>query len=67
MVLAIKNYRNKKIVYWGWIISFSLVHLQIIAGAFIIFTRGNLLIALSHALLIACLFGMLSYFISTYF
>ena len=62
MVLAINNYRNIKIVYWGWIISFCLVTLQVIAGAFIIFTRGNLFIALSHALLIACLFGMLSYF-----
>ena len=62
MILAIKDYRNKNIVYWGWIISFGLVTLQIIAGAFIIFTKGNLFIALLHALLIACLFGMLSYF-----
>jgi heme a synthase len=63
MYLAIKNYRHQKIVYWGWIISFSLVSLQVIAGAFIIFTRGNLLVALTHAFLIACLFGMLSYFV----
>ena len=63
MVLAIKHYRNQKIVYWGWIISFCLVTLQVIAGAFIIFSRGNLFIALIHAFLISCLFGMLSYFI----
>ena len=63
MVLAIKHYQNQKIVYWGWIISFCLVTLQVIAGAFIIFSRGNLLIALIHAFLISCLFGMLSYFI----
>ena len=63
MILAIKHYRHQKVVYWGWIISFILVHLQVIAGAFIVFTRLNLYIALSHALFIACLFGMLSYFV----
>jgi heme a synthase len=63
MYLTIKHYRHQKIMYWGWIISFILVSLQVIAGAFIIFSRGHLLIALSHAFFIACLFGMLSYFI----
>ena len=63
MYLAIKHYQHQKIVYWGWIINFSLVTLQVIAGAFIIFTKGNLLVALTHAFLIACLFGMLSYFV----
>lgn len=63
LYLAIKHYRHQKIMYWGWIISFILVSLQVIAGAFIIFSRGHLLIALSHAFFIACLFGMLSYFI----
>ena len=63
MYLAIKHYQHQKIVYWGWIITFSLVTLQVIAGAFIIFTKGNLLVALTHAFLIACLFGMLSYFV----
>ncbi|MCQ6275132.1 heme A synthase [Bacillus sp. V3B] len=61
--LAIKHYRHQRVIYWGWIISFILVSLQVIAGAFIIFSRGLLLIALSHAFFIACLFGMLSYFI----
>lgn len=63
MVLAVKHYRHQKIMFWGWITSFVLVSLQVIAGGFIIFTKGNLLIALLHAFLIACLFGMLSYFI----
>ncbi|WP_071395467.1 COX15/CtaA family protein [Bacillus tuaregi] len=63
MVLAIKHYRHEKIVYWGWIISFILVSLQVTAGAFIVFLRGNLYIALGHAFFITCLFGMLSYFI----
>ncbi len=63
MYLAIKHYRHEKIVYWGWIISFILVSLQVTAGAFIVFLRGNLFIALAHAFFISCLFGMLSYFI----
>ena len=61
--LAIKHYRHQKVIYWGWIIAFALVSLQVIAGAFIIFSRGNLLVALSHAFFIACLFGILSYFL----
>jgi cytochrome c oxidase assembly protein subunit 15 len=61
--LTIKHYRHQKIMYWGWMISFILVSLQVLAGAFIIFSKGHLLIALSHAFFIACLFGMLSYFI----
>ena len=52
MYLAIKHYRHQKVIYWGWIIAFILVSLQVIAGAFIIFTRGNLLVALSHAFFI---------------
>ena len=35
--LAIKHYRHEKVIYWGWIIAFSLVSLQVIAGAFIYF------------------------------
>ena len=60
--LAIKHYRHEKVIYWGWIIAFALVSLQVIAGAFIIFLRGNLFVALSHAFFISCLFGLLSIF-----
>ncbi|WP_409305295.1 COX15/CtaA family protein [Peribacillus sp. SCS-155] len=59
--LAIKHYKHQKVIYWGWIISFILVALQVTAGAFIIFTRLNLYIALSHALFISCFFGVMSY------
>lgn len=62
-LLAIKHYRHQKVMYWGWIIAFILVSLQVIAGAFIIFLRGNLIVALSHAFFISCLFGLLSYFL----
>lgn len=61
--LAVKHYKDQKVIYWGWIISFALVTLQVIAGALIIFTRLNLYIALAHAFFISCLFGVLSYFI----
>jgi cytochrome c oxidase assembly protein subunit 15 len=61
--LAIRYYKEQKVLYWGWIISFILVSLQVIAGTLIIFTRLNLVIALLHAFFITCLFGMLSYFI----
>lgn len=61
--LAIKKYRHQKVIYWGWISAFTLVSLQVISGAVIIFTRLNLYIALLHALFITCLFGVLSYFL----
>lgn len=61
--LAIKKYRQQKVIYWGWISAFTLVSLQVLSGAVIIFTRLNLYIALLHALFITCLFGVLSYFL----
>ncbi|NHM29653.1 COX15/CtaA family protein [Neobacillus terrae] len=64
--LAVKKYRDQKVLYWGWIISFILVTLQVLAGAFIIFSRLNLYIALLHAFFITCLFGVLSYFLLLY-
>lgn len=61
--LAIKYYKDQKVIYWGWIISFILVSLQVAAGALVVLTRLNLYIALAHAFFISCLFGVLSYFI----
>jgi heme a synthase len=61
--LAVKHYKHEKVLYWGWIISFILVSLQVIAGAMIIFTRLNLYVALGHAFFISVLFGVFSYFI----
>jgi cytochrome c oxidase assembly protein subunit 15 len=61
--LAIRYYKDQKVIYWGWIIAFTLVSLQVIAGALIIFSRLNLYIALLHALFITFLFGILSYFL----
>ncbi|XJZ28368.1 heme A synthase [Bacillota bacterium Lsc_1132] len=64
--IASRHYREQKVLYWGWIISFILVSLQVIAGAMIIFSRLNLYIALLHAFFITCLFGILSYFLLLY-
>lgn len=61
--IAVKHYRSEKVLLWGWIISFALVTMQVIAGAFIIYTRLNLYVALAHAFFISVLFGVLSYFI----
>ncbi|MDZ5470651.1 heme A synthase [Bacillus sp. 31A1R] len=61
--LAIKHYKHQKVVYWGSIIAFTLVSLQVMSGALVVLTRLNLYIALSHAFFISCLFGVLSYFI----
>lgn len=61
--LAVKHYKNQKVIYWGWIISFILVSLQVIAGALVVITKLNLFIALAHAFFISCLFGVLSYFL----
>lgn len=61
--ITVKNYSKQKVLYWGWIIAFTLVSLQVIAGALIIFTRLNLYVALAHAFFISVLFGVFSYFI----
>ncbi|PGV48783.1 heme A synthase [Bacillus sp. AFS037270] len=64
--LAVRHYKEQKVLYWGWMIAFILVSLQVISGAFIIFTMLNLYIALLHAFFITCLFGVLSYFLLLY-
>jgi cytochrome c oxidase assembly protein subunit 15 len=66
LYLAVRYYKDQKVLYWGWMISFILVSLQVIAGAFIIFSKLNLYIALLHAFFITCLFGVLSYLILLY-
>ncbi|TXC92090.1 heme A synthase [Metabacillus litoralis] len=60
---AIKHYKHEKVIYWGWIIAFILVSMQVTSGALVVITGLNLYIALAHALIISCLFGLLSYFL----
>ncbi|WP_342430470.1 heme A synthase [Neobacillus sp. FSL H8-0543] len=61
--LAFKHYRHQKVIYWGWITAFLLVSMQVLSGALVVLTRLNLMVALLHALIITCLFGVLSYFL----
>ncbi len=61
MLRAIKYHKHQNVIYWGWIIAFTLVSLQVLSGAVVVLTRLNLFVALAHALIIACLFGVLSY------
>lgn len=63
MLHAIKHYRAQRVFYWGWIIAFVLVTLQVLAGAFVVLTRLNLFIALLHSLFITLFFGLLTYMI----
>jgi cytochrome c oxidase assembly protein subunit 15 len=60
---AIKHHKHQKVIYWGWIIAFILVCFQVTSGAFVVISGLNLYIALAHALIISCLFGLLSYFL----
>ncbi|WP_347318163.1 heme A synthase [Rossellomorea sp. RS05] len=62
-VLAVKKYKQQKVVYWGWVIALILVTLQATTGALVVLTRLNLAVALLHALIISCLFGLLCYLI----
>lgn len=62
-VKVIRHYRKNRVMTIGWTITLALISSQVIFGALIIFTKLNLGIALMHALVITCYFGMLSYFI----
>ncbi|MFB4475675.1 heme A synthase, partial [Oceanobacillus caeni] len=62
-IKLLKRYRSNHVMYWGSIITISLITLQVFFGAMIIFTLLNLAVALMHALVISCYFGMLSYFL----
>src|SRR5699024_10727908 len=61
-IKVLKNYRNNRVMFYGWLITLVLILLQVVFGAFIIFTGLNVWIALFHAFFITCYFGMLSYF-----
>ncbi|TYR79912.1 heme A synthase [Priestia megaterium] len=58
---AFKYYRNQKNVYYSWLIALILVSLQAISGILVVVTRLHLGLALAHALIVSCLFGVLSY------
>ena len=63
MVHAIRNYKDQRVIYWGWIIAFIIVALQATTGMLVVLTKLNLYIALLHSLFITLLFGLLTYMI----
>ena len=60
---VIKNYKEQRAIYWGWIISLTLVTIQVFSGMLVVLTKLNLYIALLHSLVITLLFGLLCYMI----
>ncbi|MDY0408072.1 heme A synthase [Virgibacillus soli] len=62
-IRLIKQYKSNQVVFWGSVTLLSLISLQVFFGALIIFTMLNLFVALLHALVITCYFGVLCYFI----
>lgn len=63
MVRMLKNYKKHRIVVWGFSITTTLISLQVLFGAFIIFSELNIWVSLFHALFITIYFGVLSYFV----
>lgn len=60
---AFKEYKDQRALYYGWIIAFIIVTLQVISGMIVVLTQLNLYFALLHSLLIALLFGLLCYMV----
>jgi len=60
---AYKQYKDQRVLYYGWITAFVIVSLQVIAGMLVVLTKLNLYFALVHSLLISLLFGLLCYMI----
>ncbi|WP_228548337.1 COX15/CtaA family protein [Sporosarcina obsidiansis] len=62
-IKAIKQYRDQRVIYWGWITAFLLVLAQATTGMIVVLTRLNLYVALLHSLFITLLFGLLTYLV----
>lgn len=63
MIKMLKNYKEHRVVTWGFGIATILISLQVMFGAFIIFSQLNIWVSLLHALFISLYFGVLSYFV----
>jgi len=60
---AIKEYKNQRVIYWGWITALIIAILQILAGILVVLTKLNLIVSLLHSLFISLLFGLFCYMI----
>lgn len=62
-VHAITSYKDQKQIFWGWISCLIFITLQALSGIMIVYTELALGFALAHSFFIACLFGVLCYFL----
>ncbi len=58
-----RNYKDQPAIRYTALISFVLVTLQVISGAYVVFTAMSLVSAMLHAFIITCLFGAISYLV----
>ncbi|MGG2095758.1 heme A synthase [Bacillus sp. S13(2024)] len=63
MIIAVRQYKQQAVIYYGWITAFSLVMCQAISGILVVFTDASLVMSLLHSLFIACLFAVLCYLV----
>ena len=63
MIHVIRNYKDQRAIYWGWIIAFVLVTLQVISGMSVVLTKLSLGVAMLNSLFITLLFGLLTYMV----
>lgn len=71
LVKVLKQYKSSRVMYWGWVITTGLIVSQVLFGALVVVNGTSLgidanltlFVALMHALVITCYFGMLSYFV----
>ncbi|NSL50740.1 COX15/CtaA family protein [Calidifontibacillus erzurumensis] len=62
-IRMIKQYRTKRVIFWSAISITTLITLQGLSGALIIFTKVDLYVALAHATFITILFCVLCYLV----
>jgi len=60
---SFKHYKDQRVLFYGWMIAFVIVSLQVMSGMIVVLTKLNLYFALLHSLLITLLFGLLCYMI----
>lgn len=61
LIKVLRGYREERAVRWATGIAFLLVVLQVLAGAFVVWTSMSLVLLLLHAFFITCFFGILCY------
>lgn len=58
---AIKRYSEQKVIYFGFLLAFLLVCMQVLTGILSIFSHLHIFITLMHSLFISCLFVLFQY------